>query len=194
MKSTLAPDPGEEATVQRVGSNLTGKIDGQGRVDSDHVVVSGDRGGRIGEIARTHFQDRIVVHPFVEALAPHDERADNLALEEALATPGDHSTLVEVHDVVGEHLRMNTDIFMLVHLLENGARDLADARLDRRSIGNEPRDVAADCATRRVERTPSELGEGFVHRHEVTDSIDRQEARPQSTRHPRIHFRDDELR
>ena len=65
----LPADAAIELRADRVGANLPGQIDLQGRVDGHHVVVAGNQYGIVGVGRRMEFEDRVVVDEVEQILA-----------------------------------------------------------------------------------------------------------------------------
>jgi len=89
----LATDAGEELAIDRVGCHLPGQVHGQGRVDGDHSFVTGDDQRIVGEVTRSEFEHRVIVHPIVQIARAHDEGGDDLARQERLLLAIDHAAL-----------------------------------------------------------------------------------------------------
>jgi hypothetical protein len=69
MKSTWPPMPEKK----RPPIESAGQVDGEGGVQRDHLVVSGDLERVVREARGAHLDGCVVVHPVVERARSHDE-------------------------------------------------------------------------------------------------------------------------
>ena len=86
MKSTCPPKPGIDVGPDRVGADLPGEVDLEGRVDRDHVLVLADDERIVHVLRRMRLDQRIVVEVVVEFRAPEREGDHDLARVQGLAS------------------------------------------------------------------------------------------------------------
>ena len=133
-----------DAKADRVGTDLTGQVDLERRVDRHDLVVLADQRRVVGAVAGMELDERVVVHEVVEALGADDEARDDASGVDALAPVGDDARLDQIDDAVREHLGVDAEVVLVVEAAQHGVRDCADAHLQRRAVLDQRGDVLAD--------------------------------------------------
>ena len=139
----LPADAGVLPWTHGIGHDLAHQVDLQGGVDGDDVVVAADDEGVVRVAHREHVQDGIVIDEVVEASRAHEECRDKLVRVDTLAGVGDNTLLVEVDDAVAEHLRVDTEVVLLVQEAKHGLGNRPDADLKAGAVVDKVGDVPA---------------------------------------------------
>jgi hypothetical protein len=116
------------------------------------------------ETAEKLTDERVVVDKVVQLLSSNEETANDLALVDCLVVVGDAALGDEVDDAVGEHLRVDAQILVVVQLRQHRVRDAADAHLQGGAVldqvlGNQLADLGLDVRG----RLAGVVGQGHVH-------------------------------
>ena len=155
------------------------------------LCVSANDRRVVGVVDRMHVDHRVVVDPVVEPLAAHQEGGDDLARMERLGGAGDDPRLDQVEQAIGEHLRMDSEVALVIHGRQGSVGDAADAQLQRGAVLDQISDVLADASLGWTDRRSSVRDERMVRRHGAVDLVHMDKTVAQRSRHARIDLRDD---
>ena len=103
----VATDPRDLPAVDVVRHHLAVEVDAERAVDRDEGVVLGDDGRVVDHLDRHEGHVRVPVEPGVELGGPEGEGGDRDPVEQTFGVVGDLAGLVEPHESVGEHLRVD---------------------------------------------------------------------------------------
>ena len=141
----MAADARILAPTDVVGRDLPEEIDGQRAVDADEAAQPAMERRLVDGRHRQDAHDVVAVEPPVERLAAEGEGADADTVVEPLAV-GHLARLMERHDAVGDHLRVDAEVAARPRREQAGdlVRNRADAELERRAVGDEAGDGAGN--------------------------------------------------
>ncbi len=115
----LAADARVEPGAQRVGADLAGQVDLQGRVDGHHLVLLADDERVVDVLGGVEGEERVVVDVVVQPPGAHAEAGDDLAPVDGLLGSGDDPGLDQVDDGVGEHLGVDAQVLLVLEELDH---------------------------------------------------------------------------
>ena len=95
------------------GCYLSIEVDLQAGVDRDHVVILPDHIGVIRMIDGVHLDHIILIDEVIKCLRTHDDGADDLTWMQGLLLTRHIARVDHVHNAIGEHLRVQAQIFPL---------------------------------------------------------------------------------
>ncbi|MPM60402.1 hypothetical protein SDC9_107253 [bioreactor metagenome] len=75
--------------------------------------------------------------------------------------------LIQVHHPVGKHLRVNTKVLFISHILQHRVRQGADAKLQGGAVLNQRRHIAANSVRHLVNDAAAQLRQGSGHLHAI---------------------------
>ena len=140
----LPADAGVLSHADRVGTDLTGKVDLDRRVYGCHLWIAANDRGVIDVPDVEHQHLRIVVYKVIELTCAHHKTGNDAARVLYLQAAVDHALLDERNNTIREHLRVNAEVLVIAERREHGVRYGTDAHLYRRSVVDDRRDVLAD--------------------------------------------------
>ena len=135
----------------------------------NHVVVLGDDERVVGVVHREDLDGAVVIEPVVEAPGAHGKGDHDLAGVQALAAAGDHALFRQVHDAVGDHLRMDAQVVFVVQEAQGGVGNGPDAQLEAVAVLDHTGDVLADGFFDIADGRGLHLDDLAVVRHEIID-------------------------
>ena len=137
-------------------------------------------------------EQRIVVHVIVDFLRAEAEAGDDFAAVDRLAVAGDGAALDQLDDVVGDHLGVNAEVFLVLEKTEHRLRDAPDAKFNRRAVLHQRGDVFGNLPGRLGHLGGRHFQNRRLGRHQHVNVVDVDETIAQRPRHFRIDLRDDQ--
>ena len=187
----LTTDTAVEPVADRIGDDLSAKVDLDGRIDRDHPAERPDDVRVVREVDRAHLDHRVVVDEVVQPPRAHHERGHDLPAVALLSSPRDHPGLDQVDDRVVEHLGMDTEIALAAQGERRRRRDRPDPELDRGAVGDEVGDVLADASLDVTDRADRVLVGRDIALDGQVDLRDVDEAVTQRAGHRGVELDDD---
>ena len=134
----------------------------------------------------------IAVNVVVEFPRAHAETRHDLPAIQRLPLAGDHAGLDEVNDRIGEHLRVNPQILLVLQELQHRLGDPADAQFQGTPVLHQRRDELADLPRHVVRLGRLELDQRRVGRDQDVQIVHTEETVAEGARHLRVDLSDDE--
>ena len=179
----LTAHSGIELGTQRVGANLTGKVDLQSRVNRCHLGVLGNNELVVGITHIHHQHARVIIQEIIYLLASHHKGGHNLAPVYRLVLAVDDPFANQLKHAVGEHLGMDTQVLMVAQLRKHRIGNRTDTHLQGSPVLNQGSHVLADFLFHR--RRLGEMGgnqRGIVFGKDI-DHVHRNHRVPEHPRH-----------
>ena len=129
-----------------LGGDLPVKVDLDGVVQADHVVVARDDIGVVGVVHRGEQTVGVAVEEVVELFRAHGKGIDDLPGVGGLVFSADAARLRHRHVSVAQHFGMHAQILQsrLGYQLSDGVRHRADAELDTGAVADKADDQLRD--------------------------------------------------
>src|SRR5208282_4084370 len=133
-----------ELGPNRIGADLAGQVDLQGRVNSHHLVVASDESGIVGIGRGMELEDGIVVHEVEQFLRSQCKSEDDLPRFEGLARARDHTSFNQRNHSIRDEFAVHGEVFAIVEEGKHRVWNAADPSLQYCSIFDESRYIARD--------------------------------------------------
>ena len=145
----VAADPRDLPPFDVVRHDLTVKVDAEGAVDRDEGVVLGDHRRIVDHLDRHEGHFGVAIEPGIELSRSEGEGGDRDSVEQVLGIVGDLAGLMEQHQPVREHFRVDAvpAAGAVGQLGRHHVRYGSDPDLERGPVGDE---------------RPGDVGDGFV--------------------------------
>ena len=121
-----------------IRTDLAGQIHFQCRVDRHHPVILRNDKRVVDVFGPVQFNQRVVVHPFVQALGAQDEPGHNLAGMNILPRIRYNARFHQIDHAIREQFGVNAQVLLAIEMLEDCVRDGANAQLHGGTVGDQP--------------------------------------------------------
>ena len=145
-KINLAADAAVELIAQRIGADLTGQINLQPHVNSNHFIVLADDIRIVDVFGRVELEEGIVVDEIVKPFGAHTEACDDLAAIERLFSAGYRPAFNQVDNPVTEHFSVDAEVFFVFEKFGQGLGNPAYPAFDCAAVFHKSGNVLADTA------------------------------------------------
>ena len=188
----LPADAGEKLRPDGIGAHLAGKVYLQRGIDRDHLVLLADDGRVVDVLRRLEGEEWIVVNVIVNPPRADGEAGDDFAMVRRLARAVDGARLDQLNNAVGDHLRVNAEVFLVLEEAKHRLRNAPDAELNGGTVFHQRGDVFGDLPGRLGDFSRRHFQNRRLRRHQHVNVMGVDGTIPERPRHVRVHLRDDE--
>ena len=190
----LAADKADMPSPCGLGIDLAGEVDLERAIDRDEAAEIAEHQRVMGVRRRADLDRRVAVGEAVEPRGSHQHRRHGDGGVDLLVPVVDDAGLHQIGDPVSDRSRMDAETLFAAERAGYGLGNSAEAKLDRRAIGDQSGDVIGDGAVDRPCRPRRQLDRrrGGRHQHVDRRRLDRRVTI--GPRQFRVDLRDDQPR